>query len=663
MRRDEKVDFLSGADMWTTKAIPRFGIPSVWMADGPHGLRKTFASADIGTGGSHPATCFPTASALASSWDPELIERIGAAIGREAAALDVQLLLGPGLNLKRSPLGGRNFEYYSEDPVLSGRLAAAFVRGVQSQGVGACIKHFAVNNQETRRFSISAEVDERTLHELYLRGFEIAIRESEPWAVMAAYNRVNGIYATEHRELLTDILRDTWGYRGFVVSDWFAVDDRGASHTAGLDLRMPNVGPADDALTRRAVTEGALDETAIDRAARTLLAFVLRADGLRDPSVVVDLDAHHRLAREAAARSVVLLDNDGTLPLDASDLTSIAILGAFAESPRYQGAGSSLVQSTRVDTALDTIGAYVGDAVTVRSAAGYGDDEAPDEALVAEAVDVARNADVAIVFAGLPPGFESEGFDRQHLDLPASHTALIEAVAAAQPRTVVVLANGSAVVVPWRDRVAAVVESWLGGQAGAGGVADVLFGLVNPSGKLAETFPKRLEDTPAYLDFPGDQHTVRHGEGQYIGYRHYDARSIEPLYPFGHGLSYTTFAYTRLEIEGERAGREPVTARVTVENTGSRAGEEIVQLYIRHVDSTARRPEHELRAFGRVSLAAGASTTLDLTLEPRDFAVYDSRLDRWTVVDGEVELLVGGSSRRLPLRQIVRSTPAEPPRP
>ncbi|MEF8795625.1 MAG: glycoside hydrolase family 3 C-terminal domain-containing protein [Salinivenus sp.] len=657
MTLEEKAAYASGRAFWTTEPVERLDIPSIWLADGPHGLRRTNSPGDMGMGGSRPATCFPTAAGLAASWNPGLVRRVGAALGREAQAQDVQVLLGPGANIKRSPLGGRNFEYFSEDPILSGRMAAAYIEGVQSEGVGASLKHYVANNQEYHRMSTSAEVDERTLRELYLRSFEIPVRRADPWTVMVAYNRVNGTFATEHDTLLP-VLNQEWGHEGIAISDWGATQDRVAAVRAGLHLEMPGNDAHDQRLVET-VESGALSEDLLDRRVQATLEIALRGDRLHRSDVAFDEQMqaeHHKLARTAAAESAVLLKNeDGVLPLDASTDRQVAVIGAFAQQPRYQGSGSSRVNPTRVSTTYDALTDALGTG-QVTYAAGYplGEDEGDADALRAEAVEAARAADVALVFAGLPPAAETEGSDRTRLHMPEPHNRLIEAVAEAQPSTGVVLSNGSAVAMPWRDAPKAILETWLAGQAGGQAKADVLLGRANPSGKLASTFPKRLADTPAYLNFPGEDREVVYGERFFVGYRYYDEKNVEPLYPFGYGLSYTSFEVDNLTLSADSAtSRDGVTARATVTNTGDRRGREVVQLYLHDPESRLRRPPQALRAFEKVALDPGETATVQFALRGRDFAAWDDRRDRWTVESGAYEVRVGTSSRDLPLRQTV----------
>ncbi|GAA2027417.1 glycoside hydrolase family 3 C-terminal domain-containing protein [Agromyces tropicus] len=633
-----------GASFWRTKDVP--GVPSVTMSDGPHGVRYQAAAGDhLGVGASDPATCFPPAVGLAQSWDPELAGRVGAALADEAQAAGLGVLLGPGINIKRDPRCGRNFEYFSEDPLLTGVLATEWVRGLQARGVGASLKHFAANNAEHDRMRASSDVDDRPLREIYLRAFERVVRDAAPWTVMCSYNRVNGVLASQNHWLLTQVLREEWGFEGAVVSDWGAVADRVAAVAAGLDLQMPGDTAADDAQVVAAVEAGELAVAAVDRAARAVarvshLARTTRRD------VVVDVDAHHALAREAAGRSTVLLKNEGgLLPLAPSG--TIAVVGAFASEPRYQGGGSSHVSPTRVDVPIDEIRSLAGDA-DVSFAPGFTTDGTGDaDALRAEAVEAASAADVAVVFLGLAASQESEGFDREHIELPDEQVALLEAVASAQPRTVVVLSAGGVLRLAPVDAVApAILSGSLLGQAGGGAIADVLFGHVNPSGRLAETMPLRIEDAPSFGNFPGEHSRVRYGEGIHVGYRGYDLRARDVLYAFGHGLSYTTFAYDGIALEADAEG---VRARVEVRNTGDRAGREIVQLYASLPGSSITRAPRELVGFGSIDLAAGEQGTVEIRVERRDLAYWDDRLDRWIVEGGTYRIAAAASSRDLRL--------------
>ncbi|MCC6639694.1 MAG: glycoside hydrolase family 3 C-terminal domain-containing protein [Deltaproteobacteria bacterium] len=665
---DEKASLLSGDSTWTTRAIPRLGIPSIWLADGPHGLRKAPGPNDVGAGTAVPATCFPTASALACAFDEDLARRVGEAIGREARANEVDVVLGPGVNLQRSPLGGRSFEYMGEDPLLTGTLAAAFVDGVQSQGVGACVKHFAANEQETGRMWCSSEVDERTLRELYLRPFEIAVTRARPLAVMSAYNRVNGLFASEHPWLLRDVLRGEWGFDGFVVSDWGAVDDRAAGVGAGLHLEMPSSGAVGPAEVIDAVRAGRLAESRVDEVVGELLACVLRAAETRDaaPPPAFDAAAHHALAREAAASCLVLLRNEGdTLPLDPATRSKVAIIGRFARSPRFQGGGSSQVVPARTTSAWEALEEIARPgALALSYADGTGPEHEADDASLAEARRIAAAADVAIVFVGLPLSHEIEGCDRSDLCLPSAHDALVEAVAGVQPNLVVVVTAGAPVTMPWISRTRAVLLGGLLGQAGGGAVADVLTGRVAPSGKLASSWPARLEDVPSYLHFPGEGGAVRYGEGVFMGYRGHDAAGIAPLFPFGHGLSTTRFEYSDLRLSAPRVrDTDGVTVSCRVRNVGSRAGREIVQVYVGDLVARARRPPRELAAFASASLAPGEEAELRFRLDRRAFTFWDVETHAWTVEDGEFEIAVGASSRDLRLRATVDVEAAEPARP
>ncbi|MBM7805149.1 beta-glucosidase [Geodermatophilus bullaregiensis] len=627
---ETKAALLSGQDFWSTPPVEEAGLPSVVLTDGPHGVRRQEGDFDrIGLLQSLPATCFPPAVAVGSSWDPELAERIGAAVGVEARALGVPVVLGPGVNIKRSPLCGRNFEYYSEDPLLTGVLGAAHVRGQQAQGVGASVKHFAANNQETQRMQVSADVDERTLHEIYLPAFERIVTEARPATVMCAYNRVNGVYASQNHWLLTEVLREQWGFAGVVVSDWGAVDDRVAALAAGLDLQMPGDSGAGNRLVVDAVRAGELDEALVDRSVRRVAAL---ADLVTEPTAGFDADAHHALARELAAGCAVLLRNDGAvLPLAPG--TRVAVVGEFARAPRYQGGGSSHVNATRVDDALTALRDLHDGALAF--APGFTLDGSGDAvALREEALAVARDADVTVVFAGLAESDESEGFDRTTIDLPAAQVELIRAVAAAGARTVVVLSSGGIVSLEgWHDDVDAVLAGFLLGQAGGGALADLLTGAVSPSGRLAETIPLRLADTPSHLNFPGEQGHVRYGEGVMVGYRHHVTVDRPVRYPFGHGLGYTTVETGDLRVTA--TGDDSATVSVTVTNTGNRAGKHVVQVYVATTAGPVRRPARELRAFTKLSLEPGESRTVDLDLDRRAFAYWDVREHGWVVPPGE----------------------------
>lgn len=643
---EEKASLTSGASFWNTTAIERAGIPSIMVTDGPHGLRKQAESADhLGLGDSVPATCFPPAVGLGSSWDVDLVNRVGVALGVETSIENVAVLLGPGINIKRSPLCGRNFEYLSEDPVVSGVLGAAIVEGVQSQGVGTSLKHFAANNQENDRMRSSSDVDARPLREIYLRGFQRVVEDAQPWTVMCSYNRINGVYASEDPWLLSQVLRDEWGFEGLVVSDWGAVNERVEGIAAGLDLEMPSSNGVTDAQIVAAVQDGSLDEGVVDVAAGRVLDLVRKAtEGAGAAEGPLDVDAHHALAREAAGRSIVLLKNDDAiLPLRRD--AKLAVIGEFAAKPRYQGAGSSKINPTRLDTALDAVREAADGDVAYSQGFSLAVDPSADEtaALRDEAVAAAAAADVAVVFLGLPDRLESEGYDRDDIDLPTEQLDLLDAVVAANPRTVAVLSNGGVVALPFAERVPAILEGWLLGQAGGSATADVLFGDVNPSGKLTETVPVRLEDTPAYLDFPGDFSHVRYGEGLFVGYRWYDARRLPVAFPFGHGLSYTTFGYGDAAVQVTADGDLAVSVPVT--NTGDRAGREVVQVYTSLAASIVQRPVRELKAFASVALEPGQTETVTLIVRRKDLAYWDIRVDRWVVEGGEYTVDVAASSR------------------
>jgi beta-glucosidase len=647
----EKTALCMGADYWRTAPVPGAGIESIMVSDGPHGLRKQpgeFLAPGL------PATCFPTASALGSCWDVALVREVGAALGAEARAADVAVVLGPGVNIKRSPLCGRNYEYFSEDPFLAGRLAAAMVDGIQSQGVGACVKHFAANNQETDRLRVSADVDERTLREIYLAVFEHIVTAACPWLVMSAYNKVNDMFVSQNRWLLTSVLREEWGFDGVVSSDWGAVHDRVAALAAGLDLEMPpNFGISDRAVIA-AITDGVLAESALDRAAERVVRLVQRVTvGLDTVGPgAVDADAHHAVARRAAAAGMVLLKNDGdVLPLADGPGRTVAVIGEFARTPHFQGIGSSEVTPLRVDVPLDELARAL-PSTTVRFAAGYplGRDTSGAAELAQEALRAASGADVVVAFLGLPPAAEVEGIDRSHIDLPAVQTDLVRRLAQTGVPVVAALFNGSVVrTSTWDGQVAAVLECWLAGQAAGAAVADVLTGAVNPSGRLTDTIPLRLEDTPSYLNFPGEEGHVRYGEGVFVGYRGYDAAAREVAYPFGHGLSYTRFEYRDLEITKTAAG---LTVTCAVANVGRRAGHEVVQLYVGDPKSRVARPPRELKAFTRIELAAGAAREVSFTLGERDLSYWSSRRG-WTLEPGEFVIQIGASSRDIKLTRSV----------
>ncbi|MFT4215432.1 MAG: glycoside hydrolase family 3 C-terminal domain-containing protein [Microbacterium sp.] len=646
---EDAVTLGSGASFWATVGLP--GVPEVRLADGPHGVRRQRALSDhLGVGQSEPATCFPPMAGLAQSWDAEIIGRVGAALGVEAAAMGVHVLLGPGVNIKRDPRGGRNFEYVSEDPYLAGVLGTAWVRGLQGQGVAASLKHFALNNQETDRNRVSAEVDERALREIYLRVFERIIRDADPWTVMCSYNKINGEYAAENLPLLTGILREEWGFSGVVVSDWGAVHNRVESVDAGLDLQMPGPADADDRRLAEATETGEISPDTVRRSARRVARLARRIVRSVPDETPVDFDAHHALAREAAARSTVLLKNDGeVLPLATSD-TPLAVIGEFARTPRYQGGGSSRVNARLVDAALPAIESVTG-ADSVRFAPGYTLDGLGDEqGLIAEAVHAARESHTALVFLGLPEEEESEGYDRPHISLPVGQLRLLREVCAVQPRTVVVLSHGGMVELSEVAKLApALLDGALLGEAGGAATADVLFGVVNPSARLTETAPLRLEHAPSYFTFPGRFGRALYGEGIFVGYRGYDIRDQEVAFPFGHGLSYTRFVYADATIRTEGSG---LALDVEVRNCGDRRGREVVQVYATLSESRVPRPVRWLVGFADVELDPACGARVRVPIDRDDLAYWDVGAHRFVVESGEYEFSVGASSRDL--RQSVR---------
>jgi len=647
---EEKASLTSGSSFWYTAPVERLGIPKIMVSDGPHGLRAQPGEGDhLGLGGSLPATCFPTASAVASTWNPDLLRRIGQALAQEARACNLSVILGPGVNMKRSPLCGRNFEYFSEDPFLAGELAVGIVNGIQSREVGTSVKHYAANNQETDRLRVDAQVDERTLREIYLPAFERVVRTEQPWTVMCSYNKVNGQSASENVWLLDTVLRGEFGFEGLVVSDWGAVYHRVPALLAGTDLEMPPaVGRSPEAVVA-AVQSGEVPTEVLDARVREVLELVAKGMPVLDLDESFDADAHHTLAREAAAESVVLLKNDGVLPLPAD--AKIGVVGEFARKPRFQGAGSSQVNPTHVDALLDELSAVYGE---VAFAAGYGLGETGDDAaLLADAERVAASAQTVVMVIGLPGADESEGFDRTHMNLPANQLAALVTVAAANPNVVVVLVNGSTVVLgEVTPHAKALVEAWLGGQAAGGAIADVLTGRVNPSGRLAETIPHRLEDNSSHLNFPGDSQVVRYGEGLFIGYRGYDQAHRDVAFPFGFGLSYTTFTMSDLQVATRGSvsdGTLAATVTVTVTNTGTVPGAEVVQVYVADVESSVARPVRELKGFAKVFLESDASQSVSIVLDQRAFSFWSTKLRRWVVEAGDFEIGVGPSSRHLPL--------------
>lgn len=663
MTLEEKAAMCSGADFWHTEAVKRLDVPASMVSDGPHGLRKQDENSSgdhLGLNGSIDAVCFPAACATACSFDRELLENMGRTLGQECQAENVSVLLGPAVNIKRSPLCGRNFEYMSEDPYLAGELSTAYIQGVQSQDVGTSIKHFAANNQEHERMSGSSDVDERTLREIYFPAFETAVKKAQPWTVMCSYNRLNGQYVSENTWLLTKILREEWEFEGYVMSDWGAVRDRVKGILAGLDLEMPGNNGANDAAIVKAVQNGTLPMEKLDLAVERILTIVYKYTDKHAEyaDVVFDREADHEKAKKIAEKCIVLLKNEvygkyPVLPLSGEGKT--AVIGGFAKTPRYQGGGSSHINSHAVTNALDILQQDVAKYGDILYAEGFpADRNMLDEKMQAEALAVAEKADRIVVFAGLPDVFESESYDRSHMHLPSCQDALIEKLTKLGKPVIVVLHNGSPVEMPWVNGVQGIVEAYLGGEAVAEALVDILYGKVSPSGKLAETFPLHLEDNPSYLNFPGTDKHVNYAEGIFVGYRYYDTKKMDVLFPFGHGLSYTQFAYSNVQCTVEnvdakalKAGKQTVKVGLDVTNTGSVAGREIVQLYVKDLTKAAIRPEQELKNFASVELQPGETKYVEMELTYRSFAWYDTLQNDWYAADGQYEIRIGRSSRDL----------------
>ena len=653
MTIEQKLYCLAGADGLFTVELEQPYVPKIQMRDGPHGVRKTIIRVpDIRPRPLEPVVCFPTACATASSFNTDLMYRQGQHIAKECHALDVDVILGPGINIKRSALGGRNFEYFSEDPVVSAKIGSAFVDGCQSEGVGTSLKHFALNNQELYRLSASAEADKRTIHELYLYAFEQIVKKSQPWTIMAAYNRINGVYATQNRELLEKTLREKWGFEGLVMSDWGAVSNRVEAIKAGCDLEMPTSNIAKDELVRRAYEEGRLTEEEIDRCLERFLTFIDKCVSNRREEKL-DLEADHAFAKTVADECIVLLKNEENI-LPLSDKEKIAVIGGFAKAPRVQAGGSSKVNPFRISAPLD----YMGE---VSYAEGYSEDAfVVDEALIREAVELAKTVDKAVIFAGLPDGYESEGMDRDSMSLPAGHDQLISAVAAANPNTVVVLMNGSSVEMPWADEVKGIVESYLCGQAVGESVSDILYGKVNPSGKLAETFPLRIQDDPAYINAHVKMGKTFYNEGVFVGYRYYDYKEMPVRFPFGHGLSYTEFEYSDLKLSADSiTDQDTLTVTCKIKNVGKVAGKEAVQLYVRDETGQQLRPIRELKEFTKVALAPGEVKEVSFTIDYRAFAWFSTELDDFYASEGTHYIEIGASSRDIRLSAPVQMTPTK----
>ena len=638
---EEKASLCSGSDSWHTQPIERLDIPAVMVADGPHGLRKVKETADMSNQEAIEAVCFPCACTTACSFDRELLSTMGKALGQSCRAEKVDILLGPGCNIKRSPLCGRNFEYFSEDPYLASQMAAAHIKGVQSMGVGTSLKHFACNNQETRRMSCSSNMDERTFFEIYAAAFEGAVKEAKPYTLMCSYNKLNNVFCSENTFTLTEVLRDKWGYNGLVMSDWGAVNDRPLGVKAGLDLEMPSSHGINDARIVEAVKNGTLDEKYLDKAVRNVLELVGKFEN-NSGDTAWDKQAQHELARKIARECAVLLKNkDSILPLDKNK--KIAFIGDFAKVPRYQGSGSSHINSFRVTSALDAVKGIC----DVDYAKGYdsGTDEV-NEQLINEAVECAKRNDIIVIFAGLTDIYESEGFDRKHMKMPQNQLDLIDKICGVCSDVVVVLHNGSPVEMPFESKVKGILEMYLGGQAVGGATCDLLFGDANPCGKLAETFPVKLSDNPSYLSFPGHLDDVDYKEGIFVGYRYYDFKQIEPLFPFGHGLSYTTFEYSDLKLSSNAiSADDELTVSVVVKNTGDTDGKEVVQLYVSDKQSGVIRPIRELKGFEKISLKAGESKKIMFKLDRRAFAFYSTQAHDWIVEEGDFTVSLGSSSR------------------
>lgn len=652
MKLSEKASLCSGKDFWTTKRIAHLMIPSIFLADGPHGLRKQKGKSDnAGLNESISATCFPTTATTACSWDRELMFEIGQALGEECQQEGVSVLLGPGANIKRSPLCGRNFEYYSEDPYLTGELAASYIEGVQSKGIGTSLKHFAANNQEQSRMTIDAIVDERALREIYLTGMEIAIKKSRPWTVMGAYNRLNGTFCCESKTILTDILRNEWGFEGVVVTDWGACNDRVLGIKAGLDLEMPSSRGVNDKKIISAVKKGKLDIKSLDESVVRLVHMIMRAKENKLYRYKYDAGRHHQIARKAASQSIVLLKNTNDI-LPLKDNCRITVIGEFAKTPRYQGAGSSLINPIQLENVYDELNNRRIDFTYTR---GYDINEGTTNMdLIDEACYMARDADVVIIMAGLPENYESEGFDRPHMRLPDSHNDLINSISDINRNVVVVLNGGAPIEMPWIEKIQGLIHAYLGGQAGASALLDVLFGIVNPSGKLTESYPLRLEDNPSDAYFSVNAQRAEYRESIYVGYRYYISAKKDVLFPFGFGLSFTDFEYKDMIIHQKRFKEdETIDVSVTVKNVGDRPGSEIVQLYVRDISSTPFRPDRELKGFEKIYLNPGEEKELTFEMNRRSFAYFNTSINDWHVEEGDFEILIGASSVDIRLRETV----------
>ena len=649
---EEKIALCSGKDFWHTEAVNCAELPEVMMCDGPHGLRKQDEKSDhLGINESIKTVCYPSASALAASFDLDVLFELGDALGRECQAENIGMLLGPGLNMKRSPLCGRNFEYFSEDPYLAGKLACAYIKGLQKRGVAACVKHFAANNQETQRMNSSSNVDERTLREIYLPAFEMAVKEGKTRSIMCAYNAINGIFCSENKKLLNDILRDEWGFEGFVVTDWGAKKGAAAGVKAGLNLVMPGGYGTHEQMLKESLKNHELTEEQLNTAVADILQFILDAYRNKLPNAEIDREKCSELSGELAAQCAVLLKNEDILPLKKD--TKIAVIGDFAKNPRYQGSGSSHINASKTICAIDMLKEK--EACFLFAKGFDADTVNPDQKLIEEAVKTAEASEAAVIFAGLPDAFESEGFDREHLDLPENQNALIEAVCKVQKNVIVVLHGGSPMLLPWEDQVKGILCMYLGGQEVGRVAVELIYGEKNPSGKLAETWPLRLEDTPSYLNFPGVDGIVNYREDIFIGYRYYDKKKMNVQYPFGHGLSYTSFSYSDLKTDKITiTDKETLHVSCKIKNTGICAGKEIVQLYVKDVESSVERPVRELKGFAKIYLNPGEEKEVEFTLDKRSFSYYETLISDWFVESGEFVIELGASSRDIRLSQSIQ---------
>lgn len=650
----QKADYVTGEDFWHLREYKDLGLSGIMITDGPNGLRKKDTnkkSKGVGLGNSVAATCFPPAVTAACTWDMELIEKEGKAIGEECLAEKVSVILGPGTNIKRSPVCGRNFEYFSEDPVLAGKCTAALIKGIQSKGVGTSLKHFACNSQEAYRMVIDEIIDERAIRELYFPAFEIAVKEAKPWTVMNSYNKINGVYSSQNNWLQEDVLRKGWGFDGLIVTDWGSSVDRIKGIKAGTDLEMPSSCDINSKKIIEAVESGELDENDLDKCVDSIIELVEKSKPVLKKSYTYSIDEHHKIAKEIAEGACVLLkNNDNLLPISKNK--RIAFIGEMAKSPRFQGAGTSVINPTKLDNACEEFEKQGLDFVYAK---GYCKNrDYVDESLLNEAVNAAKECDVAVIFAGLTEEFEAEGYDRKNIDMPACHNKLIEEVVKANPNTVVVLSAGSVVLMPWADKVKSILHSGLGGQAGASAVVNILTGDVNPSGKTCETYPMKFEDNPVYGNYPGGPVTSEHRESIYIGYRYYDKANLDVRFPFGFGLSYTTFEYSDIKISANKINEyESLTVSCKIKNTGNYDGAEVVQLYVKDKESTIFRPEKELKAFKKVFLKKGEEKEIEFTLEKRAFAFYNVSIHDWCIESGEFDILVGSSSRDIRLADTV----------